>query len=178
MIDELTVCRLQPEDASRMAELRKEALVAAPLAFGSSVDDDRFRSVEAIEQALSQEDAVVFGLLSKEALVGMVGLYHSTNTKERHKAHIWGMYVKPEARRRGGATHLLNATIEWARHCPEILQVHLSMTNAAPAAHALYHNAGFVEWGREPQALRWQGEFTDEHHLVFRIDRDNNLLVA
>ena len=100
----------------------------------------------------------------------MTGVYHSTNVKERHKAHIWGMYVRPEARRRGGAAKLLNAAVDRARQWSEVLQVHLCVTDAALAAQGLYRKAGFTVWGSEPRALRWQGEFTDELHLVLQFD--------
>ena len=63
MIDELTICRLQPGNASQMAELRKEALVAAPLAFGSSPDDDRFISVGAVERALGEGGGTLRAIL-------------------------------------------------------------------------------------------------------------------
>jgi hypothetical protein len=58
-----------------MAALRREALESAPLSFGSSVEDDRFRSVQAIEQALGREDGHVYGLFLGPALVGMTGVY-------------------------------------------------------------------------------------------------------
>lgn len=154
-----------------MADLRREALSSAPLAFGSSLDDDRFASIQAVVEALMPGDGnVVFGLLHGQRLLGMAGGYHSTKVKERHKAFVWGMYVRPEARKRGGASRLLEAVVDWARQLPEVLQVHLSVTDAAPAARRLYERAGFIEWGSEPRALRWQREFTDERHLILQLD--------
>lgn len=168
---ELLVRRLQPDDADQMAVLRIEALTSAPLAFGSSPQDDRFASTSAVRDALMPaDDHVVFGLFHGQRLQGMAGAYHSRNDKERHKAYIWGMYVRREARRRGGATRLLGALVDWARGIPDVLQVLLSVTDAAPDARRLYQKAGFTEWGVEPRALHWQGEFTAERHLVLPLD--------
>mgnify|MGYP002152759359 CR=1 FL=1 len=117
-----------------MAALRREALESAPLSFGSSVEDDRFRSVQAIEQALGREDGHVYGLFLGPALVGMTGVYRTTSVKEAHKAFVWGMYVRPGARRRGGATRLLAAAVACAKQWPDILQIHLCVTDSAPQA--------------------------------------------
>jgi GNAT superfamily N-acetyltransferase len=152
----LTVRLLNPDDAAAMLALRREALQASPLAFGSSVDDDRLKTAEAVGKQLGQqESSVVFGLFSEETLVGMLGLVHNTNTKERHKAYIWGMYVQSHVRGLGGGTLLLETAVEHARTWAGVLQIHLSVTEAAQAAHGLYRKAKFVPWGREPRALQW-----------------------
>ena len=168
---DLTVRRLTRDDAQPMAALRREALDAAPLAFGSTPEDDRFGSIQAVEDALAPQDhRAVFGLWQGATLQGMVGVHGEQSVKERHKAYVWGMYVRPEARGRGGGTQLLQAVVAWARRRPDVLQVHLSVTDAADAARSLYRKAGFVEWGIEPRALSWQGEFVAERHLVLRLD--------
>ena len=72
--------------------------------------------------------------------------------------------------RRGGASNLLAAALAAAEEWPSVIQVHLSVTEASSAAEALYRKAGFVEWDREPRALRWQDEFTDELLRVLQLD--------
>ena len=166
MTDERTIPRLQASDADQMARLRKEAITSAPLAFGSSPDDDRFSSTEAVHRVLTEGNQAIFGLFVGDRLQGMVGSYNSLTSKECHKVFIWGMYVCPRVRGQGGGTQLLAAAVDWARNMPCVLQVHLSVTGSAPEASRLYEKAGFVEWGVEPRALQWQGEFTVERHLV------------
>lgn len=165
------VRRLGPEEANDLAELRREALDSEPMAFGSTAETDRFGTVQAVQELLAQgDDNVVFGLVQGQDLLGMTGIYHSTRGKERHKANIWGMYVRPEARRRGGARGLLDAAVEWARQWPDVIQVHLSVTDDAEAAHHLYLAAGFTQWGSEPRALCWEGDYTNERHLVLHLE--------
>ena len=48
-------------------------------------------------------------------------------------------------------------------------QVHLSVSEAPDSAKALYARAGFVAWGREPRALRWQGAAVDETHMMLDL---------
>jgi RimJ/RimL family protein N-acetyltransferase len=48
--------------------------------------------------------------------------------------------------------------------------VHLSVSDATPAARRLYERAGFEVWGSEPDALRYEGESHLEHHMLLRLD--------
>ncbi|UCF69367.1 MAG: GNAT family N-acetyltransferase [Acidobacteriota bacterium] len=164
---------LRPEEAPALVALRREALESCPQAFASSLDDDRGLSIEYMQEAMSKTaQMTVFGLFDGGTLTGMTGLFREPKSKACHKAHIWGMYVRPGVRRRGGGMRLLNAAIDHARSWSGVVQVHLSVSESARAAQALYQRAGFVEWGREPRALRWQGEFLDERHLVLDLCPD------
>jgi hypothetical protein len=51
-----------------------------------------------------------------------------------------------------------------------VLQVHISVTDAAPGARQLYRRAGFREWGAEPRALGFDGQFVTEYHMVLELD--------
>lgn len=174
MTNATAIRQLGVGDAEQMAQLRQEALRSSPLAFGSSPDDDRFSSIDAVRDVLTAANQAVFGLIVRDQLQGMVGAHHTLSAKEHHKAYLWGMYVTPEARRRGGGGRLLEAAVQWARHVPGVLQVHLGVTDSALEAGRLYERAGFDEWGVEPRALRWQDEFTAERHLVLRLDEPSD----
>ena len=161
---------LTPADGSALLALRREALTASPLAFGSSPEDDRLLAPEDPSPTLgASDDASVFGAFERGVLVGMVGIRRLEKRKERHRAGIWGMFVTPTARGRGKGAALLAAAIEWARTRPGIVQVELSVTDAAPEALRLYERAGFRPWGVQPRALRAEGREVDEHHLVLAL---------
>jgi GNAT superfamily N-acetyltransferase len=163
--------RLEPGDAPALAALRLEALEREPLSFGSSVEDDRFRSPEFVVAVLGAgSEQAVFGSFEGEDLNGMVGIMRSSKNKERHRADVWGMYVAPRARNRGIGAALLAAVVQQAREW-DLDQVHLGVTDAAPAAQRLYLRAGFRTWGVDPRALCWGGRFVDEHHLVLELRR-------
>ena len=92
--------------------------------------------------------------------------------KRAHIAVIWGVYVVPEARRRGLASRLIGAAIAHCREFPHILQIHIDVTADNTAALHLYTAAGFVPWGREPRAIALPGRFYDEIHLALMLDGD------
>jgi GNAT superfamily N-acetyltransferase/predicted enzyme related to lactoylglutathione lyase len=163
-----TVRRLEVGDAAALVALRREALEDAPLAFAASPEDDRGLVLERVRDSLSHRDrSVVFGLFDGSGgLAGMVGLARDDLLKRAHRALVWGLYVSPRARGLGGARRLMAAAIDHARGWPGVAQVALSVTEPAADALALYRSLGFVEWGREPGALRWRGRVVDEIHLL------------
>jgi GNAT superfamily N-acetyltransferase len=167
-----SIRRLLPKDGEALVALRREALESHPLAFGSSIGEDRGLSLELVRASLADPDEqAVFGCFEGARLAGMVGVRRDSGVKRRHRAHIWGMYVPPVARGKGAGRALLEAAVEQARAWPGISQVSLSVTDPAVAARNLYETAGFQTWGREPRALQWEGRFVDEIHLVLELGR-------
>ena len=160
---------LREEDAPAYFGLRREALLAEPLAFASSPEDDFASDVAAVSEHLRRgEEAVIFGAF-REQLVGSLGLYRDRHRKSSHKAHVWGMYVRAAHRRQGLGSELLRAVLAHARTMPGISWVHLSVSSAAPEARRLYESAGFRPWGDEPEALRHEGEIASELHMALRV---------
>ena len=167
--DDVTVRALEPGDAEALVVLRREALASHPLAFASSPGDDR-GSVEFVRSTLADPaSSAVYGAFLAGRLSGMAGVYRPEKVKMRHRAEGWGMSVAPAARGRGAGAALLGAVVEHARAWPGVVQVQLSVSEAAPEAARLYERAGFREWGREPRALCWDGRFVDERHLVLDL---------
>lgn len=158
-------------EVDTFTELRREALAAAPLAFAASPEDDRGSSSEFMRESLGDPDnAAVLGAFDGEQLIGIAGVGRFSKRKQAHRVIIWGMYVSPAGRGRGLGRALLDAAVERARSWPGVLQVQLSVTDAAPEARRLYESAGFREWGVEPRALGDNGQYVTEHHLVLQFD--------
>jgi ribosomal protein S18 acetylase RimI-like enzyme len=159
---------LSTDDASAYRQIRSEALEDAPVAFGSSPSDDRARSPEFLREALASTDQAIFGAFMP-ALVGVAGLYRDRSVKGAHKAHLWGLYVKPAFRSSGVGRALVRAAIDLARSFDGVTQVHLAVSERAPNASALYQSLGFVVWGVEPAALRVGGQDLSEQHMVLSL---------
>jgi ribosomal protein S18 acetylase RimI-like enzyme len=69
---------------------------------------------------------------------------------ERTLAHVYALWVEPEARRRGVATALIDAIFDWARDQGAKV-AELSVTIGNDGAVTLYERAGFRDTGeREP----------------------------
>jgi len=160
---------LSEQDAEAYVELRREALLEAPLAFASSPADDFVSTPEVVREQLRRApESVIIGAF-REHLVGAVGLYRDRHLKSSHKAHLCGMYVTPSHRGHGIASELLAAALRHAGALPGVSWVHLTVSSAAPAAKRLYERAGFQSWGTEPDAMRHDGQTAVEYHMALNL---------
>lgn len=164
-----TIRLLTPDDAEEYAALRRESLLDSPLAFTASPEDDRASSAAGVRETLSRGlDSVILGVFL-DRLVGAVGMYRERHLKRAHKMYIWGMYVTPAHRGSGFALKLIEAAVAHARTVPGIACVDLSVNSTAPGAQRVYERAGFRVWGSEPDALRYNGQITVEHHMSLEL---------
>ena len=160
---------LTADDAEEYAALRRESLLDAPLALTASPEDDRASSAAGVREMLTRgPDSVIVGAFAPE-LVGCVGLYRDHHLKRAHKLHVWGVYVRPSHRGTGVGVALLEAAIAHARSMPGVACLDLSVNSTAPAAQRLYERVGFRMWGCEPDALRYGGQITQEHHMSLQL---------
>jgi GNAT superfamily N-acetyltransferase len=167
----IEVKQLGLPDLDAVVALRRQALDGHPLAFGAATEEDRLASMTASAALLDNpSQSVLLGAYEGTELVGMAGLARATGAKRHHKAIVWGMYVVPSGRRKGVGSLLLARIIERARTWPDIRQLHLSVTEVAVEARRLYDSAGFLEWGREPRSLHWDGRFVDEIHMALSLE--------
>jgi ribosomal protein S18 acetylase RimI-like enzyme len=156
------ICPLEECDLDAYADLRRRALAEAPLAFAASPETD------VVVQIGKAPDWMLLGAFD-DVLVGSVGLIRSRHPKAAHKMHLWGMYVAPTHRRQGIASLLLEAAIAHARSIPGVDWVQLGVTSDAAGARRVYERAGFVTWGVEPDALRFEGRTVGEEHMALRV---------
>ena len=164
----MIVRRLAESDAAEYFALRREALEREPYAFGSAPGDDRFQSVELVRESLADSEQAIIGAFGPE-LVGTVGIRRLTRAKVRHRAELWGMYVRADYRRSGIGRRLVEDAIRFARERDGIRQVHLAVTDRAVDAAMLYEKLGFVVWGIEPAGLRVDGVNLAMQHMVLRL---------
>jgi len=114
-------------------------------------------------------DNWVFGCLENGKLIGVVRLVRDPGKKERHKASIFGMVVASNRRRKGIGRKLLEVAIGAAKELKGVRQLHLTVTATNPGAITLYRQAGFVEYGRERDALLVAGKFHAELLMAKRL---------
>lgn len=153
---------LEERDLGAYAELRRRALAEEPLAFAASPETD------VVVQIGKAPAWMLFGAFGEE-LAGSLGLMRSRHPKASHKMHLWGLYVLPTHRRQGIAARLLDAAIAHARSTPGVEWIQLGVTADAPEARRVYERAGFVTWGVEPDALRFEGRSVGEEHMALRL---------
>lgn len=171
----IRIAEITPETFPAWRALRLRALKNHPDAFGATWDDYAALSEdEARESFFSRQGprSRVWGAFAKDgSLLGTVGLFCDSGSKLAHRAHVWGMYVAPEARGQRVGEHLIAEAVAFARNSEGILQVHLAVTSHNASAKRLYVRMGFATYGVEPRVLIVDGVGYDEDLMVLMLDR-------
>ena len=135
-----------------------ESLREAPYAYGATVGSALARPESWWRASLTHD--VILGAFISDSLVAMARIDRADGPKDRHKARLTGFYVRADSRRRGVARALLSEAESVAAGFAE--QLLLDVTAVNRAAHALYASSGYVEYGRAPKALKYEGRYEDE----------------
>jgi ribosomal protein S18 acetylase RimI-like enzyme len=168
--------RLTAADATAYREIRLAGLRDTPEAFGSTFARESTQPLAWFCDRLG--NSAVFGAFDATALLGVAGLAIREGEKEKHKGLLWGMYVRPDARKAGVGRQLVEAVIDHARAHVEVIQ--LSVISENRPARRLYTSLGFVEYGLEKDSLKQNGRYYDEILMVLdlRLDLDQYALSA
>lgn len=146
----MTSIRVRPVtgvDWETLRELRLRALATDPDAFGGTHEHAAARPVSDWKQ---RSEASELGLQSRWfAAVADDGQWVGialAATDDAGNAHLFGMWVQPEARGSSAAGLLCDACVDWAAsRGHQTIELSVALDNARAAA--LYRKAGFVEVG-------------------------------
>jgi RimJ/RimL family protein N-acetyltransferase len=158
---------LAPRDAESYREIRLEALRNSPEAFGSNFEFEAAQPLAWFEHRLASSG--VFGAFRDGALLGIAGFFIQQEPKKAHKATLWGMYVRPQARGSGIGRRLVETVIDAARARAELIQ--LAVVSENEAARRLYSALGFSQYGLEKNALKQDGRYHDEVLMALPLER-------
>ena len=151
----MRVEKLRESDWASFRELRLRSLLDSPDAFGSTYGEESSRTERAWRDWAAGRwrggtAAVFAGLVDDGAAVG-------TSTSAEYEAepgvaHVYAMWVAPDARGAGVGRALVDAVADWARDrgCDRLV---LSVSESNQAARRFYEACGFGETG-ERKALR------------------------
>jgi len=163
----VTIRPLRAHDWPAYRAVRLRSLADAPYAFGSSLAlEESWRPelwmarLTAAETSgrdlpLIAEDANTTGAANEAPSVASAPLglvYAKCDPEQAGAVNLFQMWVAPEARGRGVAQALLQASIDWARSIGA-QRVHLGVVCGNDAAARLYRRAGFRDVGA-PEPLR------------------------
>jgi ribosomal protein S18 acetylase RimI-like enzyme len=168
----IDIRRLTAADAETYHAIRARSVKEHPEAFHASFEEESARSIEADRQRLlakeGRDDDLVLAAFEDGAAVGMVGVLrmYPHRRKARHKALIWGVYVAPEARRKGLGRRLMEEAIRAIARADGIELVQLGVWNGNHAARALYAGLGFETYGVEKHAIKLGDRHLDEELMV------------
>jgi len=156
--------RLNAIDAAAYRKIRLEALQSRPDAFGSAYESECDLPRDAFVEKLARD--AVFGAFAADALLGIAGFHRLDGARENHKGLLWSMYVRETARGGDVADALVKAVVDHASGEVEALLLAVGVHNEA--ARRLYRRHSFVEYGREPRALKVGDVYYDE--IMMRLD--------
>ena len=158
---------LTPSDLDSYRTLMLEAYAMASDAFTSTRDERAALPDAWWRKRLGEANdlAATFGAFDNERLIGTVTMEYADRTKTRHKAHLVGMYVVPDARGVGAGRALVLAALDHARGRTGVVVVTLTHSLGNAAAAALYAACGFVAFGVEPMAIREGSRYIDKVHM-------------
>lgn len=152
------VRRIRADEGPLLRAVRLRALADAPLAFGSThareaaLDDDHWRAWAA-DGAAGQRAVWLLAVAADASAGEPVGLASGViDAGDPTLAHLYSMWVAPEARRTGAATTLIEAVAAWARD-RGATRLRTSVTVGNAGAERLYARAGFEDTG-ERRPLR------------------------
>jgi ribosomal protein S18 acetylase RimI-like enzyme len=162
---------LTPDDAAEWGRLRLESLQNSPEAFSSSAEDHQSLKMEDVRKRIDASNAGFFivGAFADGRLAGMAGFHREQGMKSRHKGRVWGVYLTPELRGKGVGRKLLDEVLKRGSMIEGVEQILISVATTQTAAAKLYRSLGFELFGREPRALKVDGHYIDEEHLILQL---------
>ena len=141
-----SVRRLRPDEHALLRDLRLRALRDAPLAFGSTLAREQAYEAEKWERwaadAARGDRQAVFVVEPAAGLANGV-----LDADEPDLAHLFAMWIAPQARGTGAGRALVEAVVAWATE-RGATRLTTSVTEGNDAGAALYRATGFADTGR------------------------------
>jgi GNAT superfamily N-acetyltransferase len=162
---------LGEKDASNYWALRLEGLQSEPFAFGKSAEEHQATPVEEFAKRFRDVIPGYFnlGAFEGDQLIGIATFMQAPGLKERHKGHIYGVYVTSSHRNKGVGYSLLSALLQKVREDSSVEQILLAVSAHQKDAARLYSKLGFEPFGTEPRSLKIGSDYIDEVHMVLRL---------
>ena len=162
-MSKIFIKQLTPKDAQIFKEFRLFALKENPESFGSTYEDYKKTKLSQVKAGIKR--TIIFAAFKNGKIVGVTGLTLYSFAKAAHKAEINMTFVSKEVRGQGVGKRLMNEIFKKAKLL-KLEQINLAVVVGNKAATRLYNSIGFKKFGVEKRALKNDGEYFDELHMV------------
>jgi GNAT superfamily N-acetyltransferase len=164
---QVSIRRLEPPDAREFQDLRLEGFSLQEREFRYAPEDELKLPIAELNARLSRD--FVVGAFTYGQMIGIAGLAFRESVKIRHKALLWGMYVRAEFRGTGVADRLMSAILDRALGRVEL--INLTVMHENRRALQFYERWGFTTYGVEPRSVKLSdGAYLDEALMSRRLD--------
>jgi len=164
----MQVSRLTPAHAAEYRAIMLQAYAHEPYAFTATVAEREPLPLDWWTARIADHPnpgKLVFGAFVGARLAGVAGLRFERRARTRHKATLFGMFVRPPFRGRGIARTLVKAVLAQAHSTPGTQVVQLGVTQSNAPALRLYESCGFFPYGTEPFAIKIGERFVSVVHM-------------
>jgi GNAT superfamily N-acetyltransferase len=147
----MAIRKLTTSDAAAFREIRGEMCRLHPEAFSQTPEEvaempeDRCREWWAPSAVFPEK--FVLAAFEGERIIGTAAFRREELQKERHRAFVWSVYVRPEARGKGISKLLMLQIIDEARHMEGLEILSLTVSLPQTSARTLYASLGFIATG-------------------------------
>ncbi len=163
----MTARRLLAGDAGIYRTIRREALLAHPEAFASTVAYIDGQDDAALAKRL--EDLPTFAAFADGRPVALMGYVREPMEAMAHRAMLINVYVAEGFRGAGIGDALFDVLADTARS-QGIRQIELGVTVENTRAIGFYKRLGFRRIGTIPRGFRHGDQFVDEDLMVLALD--------
>jgi ribosomal protein S18 acetylase RimI-like enzyme len=155
--------KLNSKDWKEFKNIRLEALKLEPQAFGDSYSILSKEKDDFWKENLSSKWQTWYGVFEDQKLVGIGSIKYAKALKFNHIAHLSGIYVKKEYRKRGLGKLLFKTRIDDAFRNEKIKKLKLIVNKSQENAIGLYKSLGFKIVGDLEAEFRINDTFYDAY---------------
>jgi ribosomal protein S18 acetylase RimI-like enzyme len=173
-IDAMQIRKLTLDDTDAFREIRIEMCRLHPEAFAQTAEEVASMSDEQCREWWAPSDVFpekfVLGAFEGERLLATAAFRREEMLKERHRAYVWSVYARPEARGKGLAKQLMQAIIAEARTMDGLEIIQLVVSLPQTAARTLYTSLGFFTTGLILSGYKLpDGNYVDHEEMTLRL---------
>lgn len=147
----MNIRKLTVEDSEAFREIRVEMCRLHPEAFAQAPEEVAKMPEEQCREWWAPSDVFpekfVLAAFKGERIVGTAAFRREEMLKERHRAFIWSVYVRSEARGKGIGKLLMQQVIDEARQMEGLEILSLTVSLPQTSARTLYTSLGFFTTG-------------------------------